>query len=77
MVLLSKMRRPTDQPLYDYYWGSGFLPSRHQGVKLRNAGDPVLYLKDPDGLDRSSRRKMLDALMALNQRRQMETGILK
>jgi len=74
MVLLSKMRRPTDQPLYDYYWGSGFLPSRHQGVKLRNAGDPVLYLKDPDGLDRSSRRKMLDALMALNQRRQMETG---
>ena len=74
LVMLSKMRRPSDQPLYDYYWGSGFLPSRHQGVKLRNAGDPVLYLKDPSGLTRHGRRKMLDALRTLNAMREELTG---
>ena len=52
LVLISKMQRPSDQPLYDHYWGSGFLPSRYQGVKLRNSKDPVLYLSDPDGLPR-------------------------
>ena len=53
LVLLSKMLRPSDQPLYDHYWGSGFLPSRYQGVKLRNAKDPVLYLRDPEGMPRT------------------------
>lgn len=74
LVLLSKMRRPTDQPLYDHYWGSGFLPSRYQGVKLRNSGDPVLYLKDPEGLPRHLRRSMLDGLSELNSMRLAETG---
>lgn len=74
LVLLSKMRRPTDQPLYDHYWGSGFLPSRYQGVKLRNSGDPVLYLKDPDGLPRKLRRSMLDGLSELNGLRSLATG---
>ena len=74
LVLLSKMRRPTDQPLYDHYWGSGFLPSRYQGVKLRNSGDPVLYLKDPDGIPRELRRSMLDGLSVLNSMRLAETG---
>jgi hypothetical protein len=74
LVLLSKMQRPSDQPLYDHYWGSGFLPSRYQGVKLRNAKDPVLYLRDPEGLPRPLRRQMLDGLAALNQRRLDETG---
>ena len=41
-----------DQPLYSRLWGSGFLPTRHQGVNLRAGSDPVLYLKDPDGIDR-------------------------
>ena len=68
LVLLSKMQRPSDQPLYDHYWGSGFLPSRYQGVKLRSAKDPVLYLRDPDGLPRELRREMLDGLGAMNQR---------
>lgn len=58
--------RKDDQPLYDRLWGSGFLPTTHQGVKFRNSGDPVLYLSDPDGLDRTSRRGMLDDLGALN-----------
>ncbi|MGA0869022.1 MAG: DUF1501 domain-containing protein, partial [Planctomycetota bacterium] len=43
-------------------WGSGFLPSEHQGVQLRSSGDPVLYLPDPNGMRRSDRRRTLDAL---------------
>ncbi len=74
IVMISKMQRPSDQPLYDHYWGSGFLPSRYQGVKLRNARDPVLSLRDPDGLPRSLRRGMLDGLAELNQQRIEETG---
>jgi hypothetical protein len=54
------------QALYTRLWGSGCLPSRHQGVQFRSVGDPVLYLSDPDGLDRDLRRKMLDGIAALN-----------
>ncbi len=74
VVLISKMKRPSDQPLYDYYWGSGFLPSVYQGVKLRNAKEPVLYLRDPDGLPRHLRRGMLDGLGELNRIRHAQTG---
>jgi hypothetical protein len=58
---------PTDQPLYDRLWGSGFLPSKYQGVKFRSIGDPVLNLSNPAGVDNRSRRRMLDDLGALNQ----------
>lgn len=58
--------RPNDQPLYDRLWGAGFLPNQHQGVKFRNAGDPVLFLSNPKGIDTSLRRDMLDDLAALN-----------
>ncbi len=58
--------RPDDQPLYDRLWGSGFLPTVHQGVKFRNTGDPVVYLSDPPGVDRATRREMLDELGAIN-----------
>lgn len=68
-ALISKMRRPSDQPLYEYYWGSGFLPSTHQGVKLRSGAEPILYLQNPDGVSRRVRRAMLDGLRALNERR--------
>jgi hypothetical protein len=47
-------------------WGSGFLPTIHQGVQLRSQGDPVLFLSNPDGMDAGGRRKSLDALKALN-----------
>jgi hypothetical protein len=57
---------PNDQPLYDRLWGSGFLPTRHQGVKFRSTGEPVLYLSNPPGLDASLRRTMLDELGRLN-----------
>jgi Protein of unknown function (DUF1501) len=54
------------QPLYDRLWGSGFLPSRYQGVKFRSVGDPVLYLSNPGGFDAADRRRYLDSLAALN-----------
>ena len=57
----------TDQPLSTRYWGNGFLLGQHQGVRFRSSGDPVLYLSDPPGIDRGSRRQMLDALDSLNQ----------
>lgn len=60
--------RRDDQPLYDRLWGSGFLPTQHQGVKFRNKGDAVLYLSNPPGVDRSMRRQQLDELATLNQR---------
>ena len=58
--------RRDDQPLYDRLWSSGFLPSKHQGVKFRNSGDPVLYLSNPPGMDSAMRRETLDELSALN-----------
>ena len=59
--------RPGGQPLYDRLWGSGFLPTTHQGVKFRGVGAPVLFLKDPPGVNRALRRRMLDDLSAINQ----------
>ena len=56
------------QALFSRMWGSGFLPTRFTGVTLRGAGDPVLYLQNPDGLASGERRTMLDALGQLNQR---------
>ncbi|MDX2181919.1 MAG: DUF1501 domain-containing protein [Bryobacteraceae bacterium] len=55
-----------DQPLFSRLWSSGFLPSNYQGIKFRSAGDPVLYLSDAPGIDRETRRRMLDNLGALN-----------
>ena len=56
---------PAD-PLYARLWGSGFLPSNHQGVSFRSSGDPVLYLSNPEGVRASDRRRMLDTLGQLN-----------
>jgi hypothetical protein len=55
-----------DQPLFSRLWGSGFLPSRHQGVRFRAGKDPVLYLSNPAGIDADSRRRMLDGINQLN-----------
>ncbi len=56
------------QALSTRFWGSGFLPSEHQGCRLRSQGDPVLFLRDPAGVDRSDRRSMLDLVGELNER---------
>ncbi len=60
------------QIFYDYYWGSGFLPTRFQGVKFRGGGAPVLYLKNPAGITGGTRRGMLDDLGKLNRLRHAE-----
>lgn len=69
VVLISdgSASRPAD-PLYARLWGTGFLPSSHQGVNFRKNGDPVLYLSNPPGINDASRRGMLDGLSQLNQR---------
>src|SRR5579864_7848452 len=75
VVMISRgSGNPNDQPLYDRLWGSGFLPSKYQGVKFRSEGDPVLYLSNPDGLDNSARRRFLDDLSKLNQLKLDEVG---
>src|SRR5262245_36634060 len=66
--------RDANQGLLDRLWGSGFLPSSHQGVKLRSSGDPVLYLSDPPGVDRALRRQQLDGLAELNQIEHARSG---
>ncbi len=55
-----------DQPLFDRLWSAGFLPTRHQGVRLRSGRDPVLYLSNPAGVGQPARRAMLDGLAAMN-----------
>lgn len=75
VVLHSKVSsNKPNQAVYPRLWGTGFLPSEHQGVSLRSQGDAVLFLKDPDGMDRATRRTMLDSLDALNQQSLKEFG---
>src|SRR5262249_25356122 len=62
------------QPLRARFWGNGFLPSNHQGVPFRSAGDPVLYVNNPKGMSDAARRQWLDSLRALNQLQQDVTG---
>ena len=73
VVMISKGRGQS-QALYDRLWGSGFLPSKHQGVKFRSAGDPVLYLSNPKGVSRDMRRSMLDGIAKINQAKKAESG---
>jgi hypothetical protein len=73
VVLLSQgSGNPTDQPLYDRLWGSGFLPSRYQGVKFRSQGDPVLFLSSPPGVGRDAERRLLNDLAELNRLKEAE-----
>ncbi len=65
--------RPTD-PLHSRLWGSGFLPSNHQGVNFRSSNDPVLYLSNPPGIAQATRRTMLNGLGALNQEQLERAG---
>lgn len=62
------------QALYSRLWGTGFLPSKHQGVLLQPSGDPVLFLSNPAGVSRVSRNKMLDLVTALNHKHAGEIG---
>ena len=66
--------KDANQGLLDRLWGSGFLPTNFQGVKLRSGSDPVLYLSDPPGIDRDLRRRMLDGMGQLNQQHFARAG---
>ncbi len=71
MVLTSGGRNPSAGKSV---WGAGYLPSVYQGVQCRTEGDPVLYLSNPDGINRNMRRRSLDALDAINQKFANEVG---
>ncbi|MFO0423448.1 MAG: DUF1501 domain-containing protein, partial [Planctomycetia bacterium] len=62
------------QLFFDYYWGSGFLPTRFQGVKFRNTGEPVPYLTNPAGVSRDARRALLDDIAAMNAKHLADYG---
>mgnify|MGYP003724670839 CR=1 FL=1 len=66
VVMHARSRFP-EQSLFNRLWGTGFMPSEHQGVLLRSQGDPVLYLKNPAGVTGKDRRAQLDTLAAINQ----------
>ena len=67
VVMTSSDRAKTcGQLFFDYYWGSGFLPSRFQGVRFRNSGDLVPYLANPPGVSSEACRGLLDDLAAMN-----------
>ena len=66
-VVMISRGRGNLQALYSRLWGSGFLPAKHQGVKIRSGGDPVLFLANPKGISGKDRRMMLDGLAELNQ----------
>ena len=75
MVLQTKVNpKENNQPVSSRLWSSGFLSSEYAGVGLRSLGDPVLYLSDPDGVDREVRRKMLDAVEQINQQTLADLG---
>ena len=74
VVMISPGSGGGGQPLYDRLWGSGFLPTRYQGVKFRSVGDPVLYLSNPPGFPPENRRLFLDTLNQLNEMKQAEYG---
>ncbi len=74
VAMVSQGTGSAGQPLHDRLWGSGFLPSRYQGVKFLSTGDPVLYLSNPPGVDPDTRRRFLDDLGALNRLKEAEFG---
>ena len=75
VVLLSQgTGKNPGQPIFSRLWGSGYLPSSHQGVLLRPGINPVLYLKNPPGVSHEQRRRMLDDLAAINQRHAKDVG---
>jgi hypothetical protein len=75
VVLLSQANAITaDQPLFSRLWGSGFLPSAYQGVRFRAGSAPVLYLEDPPGVSKPTRRAMLDAVTKLDAMKEKAYG---
>jgi len=70
----SDEKKTCGQLFYDYYWGSGFLPSLYQGVRFRSEGDPVLYLTNPPGMSPELRKGLLSDIAELNEKRHAAFG---
>ena len=70
----SDEKKTCGQLFFDYYWGSGFIPSKYQGVRFRSEGDPVLYLTNPPGMSAELRRGVLDDLAELDRNRLRDYG---
>lgn len=68
-IVMISNGKESDQPLYTRLWSAGFLPSEYQGVQFRGKGDPVLYLSNPPGVSAAARRRVLDGLAKLNEKR--------
>ncbi len=75
-VVMTSISKDTScgQIFYDFYWSSGFLPTRYSGVKFRGSGEPVLYLGNPEGMSAQVRRGLLDDLAQLNEMKLREFG---
>ena len=73
-VVMTSATKNNGQPLYHRLWGSGFLPTHHQGVRFRGVGAPVLYLDNPPGVTRPIRRQILDDIVELNRLRRDESA---
>ncbi len=75
-VVLTSVSKGTTcgQIFYDFYWGAGFLPSEHQGVRFRGSEEPVLYLSNPDGMSSGVKRDVLDTIAAINEQKLHEFG---
>ncbi len=75
-VVMTSVSKGTScgQIFYEFYWGSGFLPSRFQGVKFRGSGDPVLYLSNPEGLSTEIKRDLLDDIAKVNEMKLHDFG---
>ncbi len=73
-VVMHAETKFAEQSLFNRLWGTGFMPSDHQGMLMRSQGDPVLYLSNPAGVTREDRRAQLDTLAAINQQQYQEFG---
>ena len=73
-VVMHARSKHAEQSLFSRLWGTGFMPSEHQGILLRSVGDPVLYLTNPKGVTSQNRRAQLDALSALNESHHEQFG---
>ena len=73
-VAMTSRSRLGGQPLYDRLWGGGFLPAKHQGVRFREQGDPILDILNPAGVDDAMRRRMMDVVSGINRRRHEHVG---
>lgn len=70
-VVLTSVGGRNPQPIASRQWSAGFLPSRHQGVEFNASGDPVHYVRNPEGVTRSQQRQLVDTIQALNRHRHL------